>query len=263
VTRETKKSPWLVRKPRSEPATERLFCFPYAGASSAVYNAWHGGIASHVEVCVIEPPGHFGRPRDALIVSVPEFVEQVTRELEPYLDLPFSLFGHSLGALLAFETARSIRRSFGLEPKQLFASAARAPHWIGGGVNRWSLPASQDELVVQIERLYGPLEPALKASPALLESVVAIMRADLTMIEQYRHTIEPRLRCPLLALGGLGDRGVPRSQLEEWQLHTSGRFDVRWFEAGHLFLRTRGPELRSVVRDVLCGATHEAASCSA
>ena len=241
-----KSSPWIVRRAPRDNASLRLFCFPHAGAGSVIFKDWYADFGPNVDVCAIEPPGRLARRRDPMIRSLPEFVAALEPELEPYLDVPFVLFGYSLGAAMAFESARALRRRRNLEPKHLIVAAARAPQ-----LPRRLTAISQEPepaFVRELERRYGPIEPVIKSDPEMLTLITEIMRVDLCMLENYQYQAEPSFDCPVLAIGGTEDASLAPGELEGWSAHTSNAFRAQRLPGGHFFLRTAGKELRDLVR---------------
>src|SRR5215475_3470023 len=127
IHRDGKMNSWIVhRKPNPE-AKLRLFCFPYAGGGASIYKTWADHLPSEVDVCPIQPPGREGRRGEAPYNSMPPLIEAVTEAILPLLDRPFALFGHCMGAKVAFELARYLRQHYHLNPSHLFVSACPAP----------------------------------------------------------------------------------------------------------------------------------------
>src|SRR5262249_25466714 len=118
---------WLVVVgPRMAPRI-RLFCFPFAGGGSAVYRGWAQDLDPAIEVIAVEPPGRLARIQEKPIAAISEFVDQLTAEMDDLLDRPFAFFGHCLGGLTMYETARRLIHTTGRRPSHLFASGARPP----------------------------------------------------------------------------------------------------------------------------------------
>ena len=118
---------WLVcPKPRSNPKL-RLLCFAYAGGSAWIFRTWAEQLPATVELCAIELPVRGKRMAEPALTTVAAIIETLGPELRPYLNLPFACFGHSLGALIAFELCRWLRRTVQLTPDHLWVSAAQAP----------------------------------------------------------------------------------------------------------------------------------------
>src|SRR5262245_63225231 len=113
---------WLAYVSPRPAASVRLFCFPYAGGGASVFRGWADCLPGAVEVCPVQMPGRETRFREPAFTRLPPLVEALAASLRPHLDRPFAFFGHSLGALVAFELARRLRRDRGPEPIRLFAS---------------------------------------------------------------------------------------------------------------------------------------------
>lgn len=253
----SKDSPWFIRRAPRDRASLRLFLFPHAGAGSVIFHDWHADFPASIDVCAVEPPGRLVRRKERPFSDVFEFAKAFDRAVEPFLDLPFAFFGYSLGTLMAFECARLLRSRRKLTPSQLIVAAHRAPH----------LPSRRTQIsreprqtfVAELERRYGPFDPMLKSDPEMFDAVVDIMRVDLGMVESYKFSPEAPLNCPILAIGGTEDAGVPQSDLDGWREHTSSEFRSKSLPGGHFFLRNRGAELRALVRDqVLANTTAKA-----
>src|SRR5262245_25071207 len=134
---------WLAfARPRPQAAI-RLFCFPYAGGGASVFRGWANGLPGSVEVCPVQIPGRETRFREPAFTRLPLLIEAVAESLGPHLDRPFALFGHSLGALVAFELARHLQRERGPEPVHLFVSGCGAPQTRGQETLLHTLPAAE------------------------------------------------------------------------------------------------------------------------
>src|SRR5215213_9001369 len=133
MTRSTVNEHWLAYVSPRPRASVRLFCFPYAGGGASVFRGWAEGLPEAVEVCPVQLPGRETRFLEPAYTRLPALVEALAESLTPHLDRPFVFFGHSLGALVAFELARRLRRDGGPGPDRLFASGCGAPQARGGG----------------------------------------------------------------------------------------------------------------------------------
>lgn len=213
----------------------RIFCLPYAGGGASIYRPWVRHLPAEVQVCPIQLPGREERLRETAFTQVPLLVETVAEALTPHLDLPYVLFGHSLGALLAFELARELRRRELPAPQHLYASAARAPHLPPRERAIHALPEA--EFVAELCRRYGGMPDAVLQSAELMAMLLPILRADLTLLETYHHLPEPPLACPVGALTGTGDPHVRREEVAAWREHTSGGFTLQLMPGGHLYLK--------------------------
>lgn len=226
-------NPWLPYAQPNPEAHLRLFCLPYAGGSALIYRGWPQKLPPGVEVCAVQLPGRGHRMKEPPFRSVAELVPVLAEALRPYLDKPFALFGHSMGALVSIEMARHLRRHAGLAPQHLFVSGRSAPQLGKKGENLYDLP--DDELVEHLRRLNGTPREALE-HPELMQLMLPLLRADFSVCDTYLHADEPPLGCPVTAFGGLGDANVPRADLEAWAAQTTGPFSLRMLPGGHFFL---------------------------
>ena len=213
----------------------RLFCLPYGGGSASSFKGWSDVLPKRVEVCPVELPGHGSRLYEDLFRDLTVLVEALYEGLLPYLNKPYALFGHSMGALLCFEFARLLRRKQGLAPVHLFFSGCRAAHRSDSNPTRHTL--SDTELLDLLRNLSGTPQEVLEC-PELLQLVLPVLRADLTIDETYQYYEEPPLDCPISVYGGLDDPEMGQRHLEAWQSQTSQQFLIKMFSGDHFFLHT-------------------------
>jgi medium-chain acyl-[acyl-carrier-protein] hydrolase len=219
----------------SPQAALRLFCFPYAGGGAYIYRNWAGHLPAIIEVCAIQLPGRGNRIREASFTRMEPLVQEAAKELAPLLDKPFALFGHSMGAIIAFELARLLRRQHGKEPAHLFASGRVAPQVPREDRQTYNLP--EQEFIDELRRLDGTPKEVLE-HPELMQVMSPVLRADFETVQTYEYRAEPPLGCPITALGGLQDADVTREHLEAWREQTTGPFSLRMFPGGHFFINT-------------------------
>lgn len=225
----------------------RMVCFPHAGASTMTYYPWRSALAGPIEVCVVESPGRVGRPDDPPASTVAELLSTVQRRARPLVRPPYVLYGHSLGALLAFETARWLSAK-GLAPALLVVSGRNGPTGPSATAGIHNLPDAQ--FLQAIEQMDGSM-PALRGNPKLAQLFLPVLRADMTMAETYEYRDGQPLSCPILSIQGEHDPMVSRSGVATWAAETTGRCTFEWMPGEHLFhLSGRGfltglPELIS------------------
>lgn len=238
----------------TEPAL-RLFCLPYAGGRASLFWDWQEALPAGVDVRAIEYPGRGERRREPLRVDVRELVEDAIHVVRACLDRPIALFGHSLGASVAFELARRLAAERGIEPVRLYLSGRRAPQLPEPRPSTYALP--EPEFVACLRRLNGTPEAVL-AHDALLRLMLPILRADFRAAQTYAYRPGHRLSAPIVALGGLGDEEVGASELDAWREHTSGPFLRAMLPGDHFFLHTSRAALLSWLaadlRDVIARA---------
>ena len=220
-----------------------------------MYRPWADELGAAVDLWLVQLPGRENRIREPL---VSDFHEAATAADEALVNVeaPYALFGHSMGALLAYEIARRRQESGGVPPVALFVSAHEAPH----------LPArfpplaqSDDHEVVKELRALGGTPEELLASREALELFLPIVRADERICATFRFRPGPRLRCSISAFGGLEDY-VTADHLRVWSAHTSGEFRLRLYPGGHFFIATAGREVAAAVAEDLQAAAYAEAS---
>lgn len=241
-------SNWILF-PRPNPAAAlRLFCFHYAAGSAQVFYNWPGYLPD-VEMGAIQLPGRGHRFGEPCIKRILPLSRLISHELLPYLDKPFVFFGHSLGALLCFETARNLRREGGRQPTHLVVSAARAPHRQSLDEQLSSLPKSV--LVQKLREFNGtPLE--VLQNDELMDLMLPMIRADFELCETYEYHPESPLECSMTIYGGLEDYEVKAEQLVAWSDMTRGVSEIRMFPGGHFYINTsRSIFLRIFAGDLL------------
>jgi surfactin synthase thioesterase subunit len=229
---------------RSRPrARFQLLCCPHGGGALQAYHPW-SEILDDVELIGLDLPGRGARLMEPPYRSVLEVVEDL---LEPYravVSRPCVLFGHSVGALIAFELARRLQARGLPGPVALVVSAHRAPHL--PAEPRTAHRLSDDEILQQLRRLGGtPAE--LLVHPELLALVLPALRADFEMHERYRHVAGPPLEIPLVAFGGQDDDEVGLAGLRAWSRHGAAGFLCRVFPGDHFYVESqRHPLLREL-----------------
>ena len=211
----------------------RLFCFPHAGGGGAAYKAWAERLPPSIVVVPMRPPAG-NQP-----ANMAELVAALGDSIEPYLDQPFAFFGHSMGAVVAFELARLLRRLNRPLPRVLVASGARAPQFRRGHVP--GPEPGEAEFVEALRRLQGTPRAVLD-NPTLLQLILPALRADAAIYRSYIYAEEPPLDCAIRAYGGAGDPNVHRQHLEGWSAETTGSFAVRVFPGGHFYLQAHRQE---------------------
>lgn len=229
-------SPWFNCAKPDPHARLRLFCFPYAGGGASIYRGWENYVPPGVEVLAVQPPGRGSRFREPALDRMESLVAALANAIQPFLDAPIALFGHSVGGFASFEMAHRLRMEFGVDVKHLFVSGARGPHLPRNRHNIHDLP--EDEFLTELKTLNGT-PPEVLENPELMRMISTTLRADFAVVETYKaSTQRPPLNCPISVFGGLEDTLVAREDLEAWRLHTTGSFDLWQLPGDHFFIHT-------------------------
>jgi surfactin synthase thioesterase subunit len=212
-------------------ASIQLFCFPHAGASAAPYVRWRRFLSSWIEVVPVELAGHGRRVAEPLETTMSGLLAQAVRVLRRDPGRPYALFGHSLGALIAFEYARALQQEGARAPLLTFASGSRAPSCRAPSEG---VRESDAELRDELLRLDGTPALAL-ADPELMRLTLPWLRADFQVADGYRCPAGARIASPVHVLAGRDD-DVSHESLEAWRGHTCAEFALDRFPGGHFFI---------------------------
>jgi surfactin synthase thioesterase subunit len=215
-------------------AAMRLFCLPYAGGGSAVFHRWRMALPAGMELAPICLPGREGRVDEPPHTEWQTLVREIADAIASSIDRPYALLGHSMGAWIAFELARELRRRQLRLPGLLAVAASRAPHRPIPVPRLHELP--DDEFVRELSNRFDGIPPAVHTNKELLELLLPTLRADIQLVEQYTFDDERPLEVEILAIGGTQDPAVSATDLAEWRRHTSRKFSVRMMPGGHFFL---------------------------
>ena len=227
----------------------RLFCFPHAGGGAAAFRDWARELTD-IAVCPARLPGREHRLREAPFDRMEALVEALSTAIASHLQQPFAFFGHSMGAAVAFELARALRRKQLPEPACLLVSGARAPQF--RLYHRPGPEPTDAELLEEVHRL-GGLPQEVLDHQELLGLILPALRADARLYRNYAYIPESRLSMPMMAYGGRGDDNVKQTHLAAWREQTTTTFTLRMFEGGHFFLaNNRMMFLQALTDDLRC-----------
>lgn len=244
------RNPWVRISPSRPGERLRLVCFPYAGGTAATYHSWQTHLPESISLCAVQLPGRADRIREMPIKQLGSMLACLETALAPVFRAgPFAFFGHSMGALIAFELTRRLRQRGGPEPVVLFVSGRAAPDI--ADIAATPLHAlSNAELVDWLRALNGTPEEVL-ANPEAMELVIGSLRADVEMLETWRHVVEPPLHVPIVALAGQQDTSVTVSDVNAWSRQTTAAFTLEYLHGDHFFVESDVGRVVKIVRDSL------------
>jgi surfactin synthase thioesterase subunit len=222
----------------------RLLCVPHAGGGPGTYASWVGALP-WAEIAVVHLPGSGSRLREPHCRSIDDAADSVVEALCALDGRPVVAFGHSMGALMAFEVARRLE-AVGRPITALTIAARRAPFLPERLEPVAHLPLQA--FVARMQQRHGGIASQVLADPELLALFAPILQAHVAMVEAYEYAAAPPLRSPIVAYGGGADRHVPRADLELWGRETTGPHGVRILPGGHFFVHTARARLLAFLK---------------
>ncbi|MGA5822924.1 thioesterase II family protein [Kitasatospora sp. NPDC094028] len=223
---------WLRRFHPGAGHPVRLVCFPHAGGSASFYHPVSAALAADTQVIALQYPGRQDRRLEPCVEDIDTLADRITDELLTLDDLPTVLFGHSMGAALAFETAWRLERKGTHAPRAVIASGRRAP----ATTRTETVHQQDDEGVIAELKLLNGTSTQLLGDDEILRMAMPAIRADYRAIERYTCGPERVLGCPITALTGDADPRTTLAEARAWQHHTTGAFRIQVLPGGHFFL---------------------------
>lgn len=237
---------WFGTRPRSREARVMLFCFPFSGGGASVYHAWRQLLPAEIEVVPVRLPGREARMREPAEISVPT----IARVLAERIDLPFAIYGHSMGARVGFEVLRALRALPVPDPVRFYPAASLPPDQPDPFAACVEL---DDEPFVDalINHLGAPEE--LRDVSQLRRFQLPLLRNDLGWCHRYRYAPGPPLSTAIVAMAGQADRVATPAAMAGWS-RQGQQGTVVTVAGGHFFVRTTAGWLTSVLARDLLGA---------
>lgn len=221
----------------------RLVCFPHAGGTASTFLSLSRALGEHLDVLAVQYPGRQDRRRDDPYRSITAHADALAEAMGPLTESPYALFGHSMGAVLAYETARRLATAGRPGPRRVFLSGRGAPSPLPSTHDRLS---NDTEILTAVRGLGGTGHTVLD-DPELLAMVMPALRADYGALGAYHWSGGPPLSSPVTALIGDADPVVTVDEAAAWHNHTTGPFDLRILPGGHFYLDDRTDDVRDII----------------
>jgi len=241
-------NPWFeIRRPRNE-CPLRLFCFPFAGGNCSTYSEWPEALGDLAEVICVQLPGRGIRFNERPYTRMEPLIDALVPAFRGLGGNPFAFFGHSMGALIAYEVSCRLRTIGVRQPVLFFASGTEPPHLVqqGEGLYRWN----DVDLIARLRRLNGMPDEILE-NRELVDLLLPVIRADFELTETYKASECPGFDFALGAFGGSDDPEVSPQIITRWSEVTSGKFQFTTIPGDHFFLKSRRSELLDEIRKMI------------
>jgi medium-chain acyl-[acyl-carrier-protein] hydrolase len=240
---------WFVRPmPGAARARIRLVVFPFAGGGPGAFSDWRNQLGPEIDFLVLQLPGRERRIAESPLTEISAAVAAIADAMGSAFDLPFAMFGHSMGAMLAFETIRHLRRHRRSMPAHLFVSGFRAPDLPDP---RPRVARTDDATFIAELRRLGGTTQAVLYHRELMELLLPALRADFDMVESYRFAPDEPLPCPITAFVGSSDHEATPAVMAGWERQTDRRFVLHAISGSHFFVLDEPKTIISAVRTQL------------
>lgn len=238
---------WIRRFHPAPASAPRLVCFPHAGGSAPFYFRMSEALCRRAEILAVQYPGRQDRRAEQPICDIQTLADQIFLALQDWMGDRLIFFGHSMGAIAAFEVARKMQQA-GEQPAALVVSGRRAPSRVREpqGIHL----RSDEGVIAELKKLSGTDNSVLD-DDEMLAMILPAVRSDYRAIETYTYQPGPVLSSPITAFVGDHDPQVTLDEARAWREHTTGEFELRIFSGGHFYLVSRQEEVISRISDML------------
>ncbi len=220
----------------------RLVCFPWAGGGASAYRRFASHLLPTIELLAVQYPGREDRFHEGQLRRMGLIVHHLLDDLAPRggrSDRPMVFFGHSMGALVAYETARALQERYGYQLQALIVSGSGSPD-TQGTYTRCPFMASLDEFIADIRRLGGTPREILE-DRAMMQALLPALRADYEVLDTYVSPAQSAvtLSCPIIVCAGDQDPSVSADIMAAWRRYTTGAYQLHWFSGNHFYLHAQ------------------------
>jgi surfactin synthase thioesterase subunit len=230
---------WIARRPSSS-AHIRLVCFPHAGGSASSFRQWPSWLPADIDMCPVQLPGRENRLAERPFANLSSLVTALVDVLAPLTEHPYALFGHSMGALIAFELTRTLRARGARQPLHLLVAGRLPPQAPPLTSPLHDLPDS--DFLVEVKRLNGTSHEVLDNAD-LMRLMTPLLRADFAVCETYRYIDATPLECPISVFAGRDDSSAPPHRMLAWRQQTTAGCRFHTLTSDHFFVSREAREV--------------------
>ncbi|MCH9667239.1 MAG: alpha/beta fold hydrolase [Actinomycetia bacterium] len=245
-------SPWIRNFRPAPTARLRLVCFPHAGGSASYFFPLATALAPEFEVYAVQYPGRQDRRSEPFVDNIEDMADEVFAALDPLADAPLALFGHSMGAVLAFEVARRLETLASRRPVLVFASGSRAPSRHRDD-RADDAPRGDSDLVALMREL-GGTDSLVLDNPEMLAAFLPPFRNDYRALQAYHCETDVGISAPVIVMTATDDPKTSLADAQAWHQHTTGGGEVHTFVGGHFYLGKQQQKVIEVITNKLRAA---------
>ncbi|MBN9741326.1 thioesterase [Amycolatopsis sp. A1MSW2902] len=239
-------SAWIKRIPGEGPVRQQLVCLPHAGGGASAFRPWRPLLPPEVELLAVQYPGREDRTGEPALTDLAELAEAAADALAEVLDAPYTVFGHSMGALVGYELLNVVRQNGFPAPRRLIVSSQFPPGLLPDrGVRDFG-----DEAVLDLVDWLAGGTSGIRADSRLSAFVAGLVRADYEAVETYRPAAA-EITVPVNAFCGAEDPAVSPDEVAGWAAWCRAGFDRTVFPGGHFYLREAAAETVAAITGIL------------
>lgn len=238
---------WFITVKEQANPKIRLFCFPYAGGGASIYREWNQNMPNEIEICAIQYPGRENRISENPIDDFDLLVTNICEAIQHKMDLPFALFGHSLGAKVAYEVAKRLESSNTIKPDMLFVSGARAPHFpVPNPIHHLD-----DSGFTKALARYQGTPVAILENEEIMQVFLPMIRADFVLDETFCSDMDSQIAIPIIIFAGNEDKIAFSKDVQLWEKYTTENSEFIEMPGQHFFLKTSQNDLLDRIKQRL------------
>lgn len=242
-------SPWVVIPRPVPPGRIKLVCIHHAGGGASAYRSWVRRLKSEVELQLVQLPGREERQREAPLTSADAVLTELVRALKPTLNGTYAIFGHSLGALLAYALVIRCQATAELPlPSHIFISGAPPPR---KGDAAEVAPLQRDEDLLRHLRKLGGTPEVLLNTPKIRDAILPAIRADSLLCHELTRIKASPLDVPVTVLRGVNDPIMSARDAADWSAFSTKGVELLAFPGGHFFVQSAQQDVLAAVARVL------------
>ncbi|MDJ1175525.1 beta-ketoacyl synthase N-terminal-like domain-containing protein, partial [Roseofilum capinflatum] len=241
-------TPWIAYHQPKPDALVRLFCFHPWGSSASLFKDWSAELPSQIEVLPIQLPGRQQRMHEKALTDFTHLLQGLGEVFPPYFDKPFAFFGHSMGAIIAFELAHFLNQKHQIQPIHLFLGGAKPPSDMSYLDHLASL--SEKEKLDYFTRV-AEIPETIYNEPSIFNELLKVFKADIQLIQSYQLSDKDPLSCPIYSLSGIDDPVVTESELSQWSSCTTDLFQMQRLPGKHMFFQQSQNSILGIIKEQL------------
>lgn len=234
----------FIRPEKRPTALMRLFCLPYAGGSASTYFHWAKNLPAEIELSIVQPPGRGSRISEPAHQCMSSLTAELLPALEPYLDRPYMLFGHSLGSRVGFDLMHQMKQRGWPEPEHFIASGSLPPN--SGWHRKPIFDMPREAFIAELRKFEGTPDEVFNNNE-LISLLLPTLRADFRIADTYQYRGGSTFDCPVSVFGGIRDKNVPTDRLAEWKRYFRLEPEIFLFPGGHFFIESDAKDVQARV----------------